>query len=632
MKITIVGPTHPYKGGVSQHTTELARRLASAGEDVDLVSWSSQYPKRFYPGQLELSAPDSEAAFPNTRRVLAWNRPWTWWRGAGGRTAEADLVAFALVNPLQVPAYSVLVGRLKMAGVRTIAICHNVHPHDAGKAQVAANAAFLRLVDAVVVHSETEAELARAHGVGDVRVARLPFFFPEAAMPQDRYHHVRRRLLSFGFVRPYKGVDVLIDAVARMRHEVSITVAGEFWVPVDELRARAERLGIGDRVDLRDEYLEPDAIGRLLAEHDALVLSYRSGTGSQQPQIAFLARRPVVASRVGDLASQIRDGVDGLLVSPDDPDELARALDSLYEDDLLERLRSEVRGRDVDAEWKDYRDALITGGEDADEAHEGRSSLPARTVRSAISYVPSPSLLRARRARDLPDRWRGRPHELDFNLLSHFEWTTPRVVDVGANRGQTIESLRCVLDDPRITAVEPNPILARQLGALYGESVDVRAVGIGHEPGQFDLHIPRYGHTLWDTRASLDPDEARAFLSPAFFAGFRPARAGLEEVVVRVVPLDSLELEPSLLKMDVEGMDLEAVQGALRTIQRCTPVMMIERPQGRTVDELREHGYSPYRYDHESRRLLTDDTDGLNTFFLTETHIATLEARGVHRA
>jgi glycosyltransferase involved in cell wall biosynthesis len=362
MKITIVGPTNPYKGGVAQHTTSLARRLDAAGHDVDLLSWSAQYPRRLYPGVLELADPASEPAFPGTRRLLRWYDPLSWWRAGSRARRRADLVVVSLVNGLQVPAYATLAFRQRRAGARVVAVCHNVDPHESDPVQRRLIAAFLRSVDGALVHSASEAELVRETGVDRVEVAIIPFHFPAAsragalAPVEDP---PTGSVITFGLVRPYKGVEVLIDALARTTRPIRAVVAGEFWTPVDALTDRADGAGVADRIEFRDGYVAADDVMSLLRAHDALVLPYVSGTGSQQPRIAHLAGLPVVATRVGSFPAQIRDGVDGLLVDPSSPGQLAAALDSLYDDGRLRAMRRAVVPPDEEQEWQDYLGHLL---------------------------------------------------------------------------------------------------------------------------------------------------------------------------------------------------------------------------------------------------------------------------------
>jgi D-inositol-3-phosphate glycosyltransferase len=369
MRCTIVGPTHPYKGGVAQHTTTLAHRLAASGADVDLVSWSAQYPAALYPGVQRVATPEIPV-FPHTRHLLAWYRPDSWWRlGRSLRTTPGGLLVLVLATPVQIPAYLGIIaaiGRRWAPDQRpTITVvCHNVLPHEPRPGDRALTKALLARCDVVLTHTEEQAALARELGAVEVRTAELPPHGPGTAIrPSDGEDHATPRnqggggLLFFGFIRPYKGVDVLLRAVAQVP-DVRLVVAGEVWSGEDRLRALVGDLGLGDRVDLRLAYLPNDELDALLRDADALVLPYTSGTGTQQVRVAQVHGVPVIASRVSTMPEQVHDGVDGLLVDPGDVPGLAAAIRRLYEPGQLEKLRAGVRPLDDDLIWQRYLDAL----------------------------------------------------------------------------------------------------------------------------------------------------------------------------------------------------------------------------------------------------------------------------------
>lgn len=357
MNILLVGPTNPYKGGVSQHTTAVAQHLSDAGHVVDLLSWSSQYPAVLYPGELELGSPDEEPLFANTRRDLAWYNPVSWLRSS--KASSYDRVILALVNGFQVPAYLAITRAAHRRGKRVIALCHNVIPHDAGRLHEGVVKHFIRQVDSVVVHSSVEADSARELGARRIVSARIPFFFPLIPDPVDPDSPPSHRLLALGFVRPYKGVEVLLRAAAITDNDVEVTVAGEFWTPLSQYRDLARRLGIEEKVHLVDGYQSSQAVLELLSSHDALVVPYLSGTGSQHPRVAHFAGLPVIVTAVGDLAAQVRDGIDGFVVEPGNETQLAAAIDELYAPGRLMELRRGVQAPDEQLEWQEYLDALM---------------------------------------------------------------------------------------------------------------------------------------------------------------------------------------------------------------------------------------------------------------------------------
>ena len=367
MRLALVGPTHPYKGGIAQHTTVLAHRLADGGHDVDLISWRAQYPTFLYPGaQLVPGGVPEGEPYPRTTYPLDWRRPDGWWRT--GRSLRAyDAVVVVHVTPVQAPAYVFLLTAARRAArrPRIVAVVHNVMPHEARPGDRWLVTALLHLTDGAVVHSAEQASLASGLGVGEVAVAELSPHLHSPRTESGSSNRFQRRLLFFGLVRPYKGLDVLLEALTEVP-DVSLVVAGEFWGGVDDTRRQVADLGLTERVDLHPGYVAAEDVAGLFADADALVLPYRSATSSGNVALAFEHRTPVVASAVGDLPRRVRDGVDGLLVPPGDADVLAGALRRLYEPGVLARLGSGIEVRDPRASWDAYVSAVtgLAGGTD----------------------------------------------------------------------------------------------------------------------------------------------------------------------------------------------------------------------------------------------------------------------------
>ena len=359
MRIVIVGPAFPYKGGGAHHTTELAHRLAGAGHEVTLESWKAQYPSFLYPGEQTISAPEG-SPFGGTRRELAWYRPDGWLR-AGRGFRPADLVVFVVLSPVQVPAYLGMIWGLGRGRgrARTVALCHNVLPHERKPYDEPLMRALLRRVDSVLVHSAAQASAAKSLAPAPVTVAEMAPHFPERVAPaaSGTADGVRRRLLFFGMVRPYKGLDVLLRALAAGPPDITLTVAGEFWSDVSQTRDLICSLGLADRVELRAGYVPAADIPGLFAGADALVLPYRSATASQNVDLAFSHGLPAIVTRTGTLPDQVRDGIDGLVCEPDDAGSLTDAIKRFY-DDGPARYRGAVRPVDARPRWDAYLAAL----------------------------------------------------------------------------------------------------------------------------------------------------------------------------------------------------------------------------------------------------------------------------------
>jgi glycosyltransferase involved in cell wall biosynthesis len=400
VKIALVGPAHPYKGGGARHTTEVATRLAAAGHDVVIESWRAQYPARLYPGQQTVDEPEGEP-YPATRRHLAWYSPWSWF-AAGRRLRNADLVLFALITPIQIPAYLVMLAAFGR-GKQTLVICHNVLPHERRPGDVLLTRVLLRRVGAVLVHSTEQADLAHTLAPKtSARVASLPPHWPHqqgacgAPAPLAKEARVPRapsgggsraagplgagcgagseagagagseagaagnvRLLFFGIVRPYKGLDVLLRALAGVPEGMTLTVAGEFWGGTAATERLIAELGITGRVTLRPGYVPASRVPELFGDADVLVLPYRAATASQNAQLAFAHGIPVIATTAGSLAEQVTDGVNGYTAAPDDVADLRGALLAVAGPGSLDQLRAGVRAPDPEPGWTTYLGELL---------------------------------------------------------------------------------------------------------------------------------------------------------------------------------------------------------------------------------------------------------------------------------
>jgi glycosyltransferase involved in cell wall biosynthesis len=377
VKIALVGPAHPYKGGVAAHTTQTAHALAAAGHDVQLISWSRMYPSLLYPG--EQSVPDGGPDLPPfepTTRSLRWDRPLSWWR-TGRLLRTADLVIVVIVVPIQVPPLLALVRAVRTGPTppRVVVIAHNVVPHETHLGGQWLITRMLRSVDTVVVHSREQAQLAREHQAQSVVVASLAAHLPGglpdpsgrtlAAARPARKDGEPLRVLALGMVRDYKGYDLLLQA-AREVPEVCVTIAGEHWGSAGQrVREVAADPLLAGRVQIQAGYVPGIDVPGLLAANDVLALPYRHATASQNVFLGQAHGLPVLATRVGTFPDEIRDGVDGLLVEPDDVPALTAALRRLVEPGMLEQLRAGLPDLDVGAGWDSYVQAL-TGAEPVD--------------------------------------------------------------------------------------------------------------------------------------------------------------------------------------------------------------------------------------------------------------------------
>jgi glycosyltransferase involved in cell wall biosynthesis len=393
MRIALIGPAHPWRGGIPLHTAELAHRLAAIGHDVRICSWRSQGPARWLPTQRERLAVPEAPPYPASTYPLDWRSPLSWWRVGRRLARQSDVVVLISYTTVQAPALG-LVGAVARKGARVIALCHNVLPHERHPADRWLTSLLLRAADAVLVHSKQQHATLATLTDRPATVAALPPHLPTTRTPpgadQDRHG-----LLFFGTIRHYKGLDILLHALARVP-DVRLTVVGDFRDGPDSIAELITRLELTDRVTIRPGYLPAGQIPDLFGTVDAAVLPYRAATASQHVALAHQHGVPVIATRVGNFPDMVTDGIDGLLCEPDDVDDLTHAIERLYRPGQLAALRAAVRPADTEESWREYLTRLFgllarpPGGQPRgasatgkDSATNGESNLTAALPRQA---------------------------------------------------------------------------------------------------------------------------------------------------------------------------------------------------------------------------------------------------------
>lgn len=330
MKLAVLGPISPFRGGIARHTTTLARALAAqGGTEVETFSFSRLYPERLYPGE---SDRDPAAAVPGDLAptfVLDTLSPASWQRTVravlDGRPRAVVIPAWTF---FVAPALGSVARGLARRGVRVATVAHNADDHEGAWWKSALMRRQLRASDCVVTHN---APLARAVGrlAPNVPVSVSPHpLYDDYPAPRGRL--ARRapvELLMFGLVRPYKGLDLLLDALARLpAGRVHLSVVGEFWNDLDRTEARIAELGIADRVELVPRYVDDAEAAEYFGRADAVVLPYLSASGSGVAALAHWYGCPVVASDVEGLAEAVEPGRTGWLFPLRDVDALAQLL------------------------------------------------------------------------------------------------------------------------------------------------------------------------------------------------------------------------------------------------------------------------------------------------------------------
>jgi glycosyltransferase involved in cell wall biosynthesis len=366
LRVGLLGPGYPLRGGISQYLALLYRALESYAQ-VRQFSLIRQYPSFLFPGKTQRDESVEPLRVP-VEPVLDLLAPWQW-RGAGRKVAawRPDALVYKWWLPFMGPGYAAVLSAVRKAGAQVVMIADNLVPHEKRPFDHLFTRLILKRTDLYIVQSESVEEDLH-HLVPGARYRRVPHpVYVQYASEQSR-DEARAALgiegdllLFFGFVRRYKGLDTLIEAMPHIlqKRDATLIVAGEFYEPVEPYRQQVAKLGLTDRVRFLDRYLPDEEVRVLFAAADACVLPYRSATQSGVIQVAYAADCPVITTRVGGLPEFVAEGESGYLVPPGDPAALAGAVERFYEQGGRSAFEPGVRRQAKRYSWEALAEAIV---------------------------------------------------------------------------------------------------------------------------------------------------------------------------------------------------------------------------------------------------------------------------------
>ncbi|RMF01674.1 MAG: glycosyltransferase [Bacteroidetes bacterium] len=364
--ILLLGPAYPYRGGLAAFNERLAYALQEQGYLVTLITFSLQYPDFLFPGKTQFSKDAPPQGLSIRRQINAIN-PWNWLRvGWALRRERADLCIAAFWLPFMGPALGTILRLLGRSTTR-IGLIHNIIPHEKRPGDWWLAKYFTGAIDAALCLSDAvQRDLARFTSVPSA-VSPHPVY-DSYGEPIDQgearqrlgLEPTGRYLLFFGFIRAYKGLDLLLEAMAdpRLRAAgVRLIVAGEYYGNELAYEQQIEQLGIGDLLEKHTHFIPNQAVKDYFCAADLVVQPYRSATQSGISQLAYHFERPMIVTRVGGLAEIVPHGVAGYVVDQQ-PAAIAEAVVDFYENKRADHFRAGVLAAKQRYSWASLVDRL----------------------------------------------------------------------------------------------------------------------------------------------------------------------------------------------------------------------------------------------------------------------------------
>jgi len=335
MRISIIGPAYPLRGGIAHHVYWVKKALLSRGHQIQVISFRKLYPALFFPGTSEFDNSRlklDSGALP----ILTPLNPISWLRAVNRlKDFSPDLVLIQWWQPFFALVVGALARWCHKNAIRCVIECHNVFPHETTPLCRPLLRFALSPADRLIAHSNNDRqELLNLLPGKAVSVTSLPF--PGEFAASTRRIRSGRTILFFGKVRKYKGLEVLLKAMPIVLEKVDcrLIVAGEFYDSIDRYQRMISELQIEGQVQVNNQYIPNEDVPKLFAEADVLVLPYVSASQSGVARIALLNGVPIISSTAGGLSESVIENVNGLLFPCGDSTALAERIITFFENDL----------------------------------------------------------------------------------------------------------------------------------------------------------------------------------------------------------------------------------------------------------------------------------------------------------
>ncbi|MFN2423226.1 MAG: glycosyltransferase [Cryomorphaceae bacterium] len=375
-RIVIVGPAYPLRGGISHFNESFCGSLTAKGVQAEIVSFYLQYPALFFPGKTQYEKVQREVNV-DIHPMLSSVNPYSWKKTAREIVGmNPDMVVIRFWLPFVGPALGTLARMLQRRGVKVVGLVDNAVPHERRPFDRSFSNWFFRHCDAFVALSRRVADDLERFAPGKrVHVHPHPIYdifgdpVPrEVACKELGLDPADRHVLFFGFVRKYKGLDLLIQAFADERIRklgIKLISAGEFYDDRGPYLKLVEKHGLGDVVSFHDKYIPTEQVRQYFCSARIVAQPYRDATQSGVTQIAYQFGRPMLVTDVGGLAEIVPDGKAGFVTAPE-PQAIADALVRFFEEDLEASFAEAAEEGKHLFSWDHFTEDFLTF---ADEIH-----------------------------------------------------------------------------------------------------------------------------------------------------------------------------------------------------------------------------------------------------------------------
>ena len=367
MKIVLVGPFPPFRGGISDLNAALADHLSKRHE-IHAINFTTQYPKVLFPGKTQFKKGDSAQEVDSIRCLSSIN-PFSWRKTAYKIIdIDPDLVLFRFWLPFFAPAFSGVAKKIRKYSDATImVICDNIIPHEERLLDTRLTKRFFGFIDSFIVLSKkVENELLSFIPEAKYKYSPHPIYsiFNNTLSKEQAKAELKlatkKVLLFFGLIREYKGLDILINAMEKIKTELedyTLLIVGECYENENKYTELIKKAGITDNVKCHYSFIPDNEVGKYFSAADVVVLPYKTASQSGIVQIAYHFDTPVIVSNVGGLPEIVDEGKTGYCVEPNS-NAFAKAIKAFYEKDNISEMNSKISDYKSRFSWDNMVSAI----------------------------------------------------------------------------------------------------------------------------------------------------------------------------------------------------------------------------------------------------------------------------------
>ncbi len=371
LKITILGSAWPLRGGLASYNERMAREFAAQGHDVRIETFSLQYPSILFPGKTQYSdSPKPENldihASVNSINPLNWVKI-----GRRIKKQKPDLLIIKFWLPFMAPCFSTIARIVrKNKHTKVVSVLDNIIPHEKRPGDFFLAKMFVKQVDGFIAMSQSVMDdLGKFDRQKPRKLSPHPLFdnFGASVSREDALGKLRldpefRYILFFGFIRDYKGLDILLKALnnTELKNKpVRLLVAGEFYNNAAQYQQIIKEEGIEGQLVLRNDFIADEEVRYYFSAADLIAQPYKSATQSGVTQIAYHFEKPMLVTNVGGLPEIVPHEKVGYVVVPE-PENIAEALNRFFDEGKPDRFLEGILDEKRKYSWKQLTDNILS--------------------------------------------------------------------------------------------------------------------------------------------------------------------------------------------------------------------------------------------------------------------------------